>query len=338
MTAKNGLRLGTTIYSFTNEYQARKYSLEELIVKVGELGLGPGVELVGFSHVRGFPRVTDQFAGWLRNLYARYNLEPSCLAINADVQINRKRRMTDDECYDYHVVQLQAAAKLGYPVVRYQFPAGTEVVRRLAPLAEKLNVKMGLEIHAPDSPHSQTVLAFREMYEKVQSPYLGFIPDFGSCATDVPLTFIEHFRHEGIVEKHIDIALTCWRMPGTREERMAEYIKRMKAAGASELDTRKMMSTFVMVSRMNPRDWLEIMPQVVHIHGKCYDFDKNNHEPAIPYEDILPVFVEGGYNGFMSTEWEGHAFSDEDGFAKVQAHHALCRQILDKALSSRQHA
>jgi len=82
---------------------------------------------------------------------------------------------------------------------------------------------------------------------------------------------------------------------------------------------------------MDPREWLEIMPQVVHIHGKCYDFDENGDEVAIPYAEILPLFRDNGYNGFMSTEWEGHAISDEDGFAKVQAHHALCRRILGTA-------
>ena len=93
-------------------------------------------------------------------------------------------------------MQLQAAAKLGYPVVRYQCPAGPEVIRRLVPLAEKLNVKMGLEIHAPETVSTPTIMGYREMYEKVQSPYLGFIPDMGSCAATVPPTFLEHYRRE----------------------------------------------------------------------------------------------------------------------------------------------
>ena len=326
---KNGLQLGTTIYSFTNEYQGRKYTLEQLIVKTAEHGIGPGVELVGFSHIKGFPAVTDEFAGWLRNLYAKHGLQPSCLAINADVQMNRKRCMTDDECYEYHVPQLQAAAKLGYPVVRYQYPAGPEVIRRLVPLAEKLNIKMGLEIHAPNTVSTPVVMAYREMYDKVQSPCLGFIPDMGSCAVTVPPTFVEHFRREGIEDKLIQIAVTCWELPGARDERIAEYLKRMQASGAPELVTRSMLGIFAMVASMDPRRWLEIMPQVVHIHGKCYDFDAaTGHELAIPYERILPVFVEGGYNGFMSTEWEGHAYSEEDGFLKVQAHQTLCRKLL----------
>ena len=331
MTAGNGLRLGTTLYSFTNEYHSRRYSLEQLIAKVSELGLGPGVELVGFSHVRGFPVVSDEFADSLRTLLERYKLEPSCLGLNADAYIRRNRRMTDDENYAYHEAQIRAAAKLGFPVTRYQFLAGPEVIRRLVPLAEKCNVKLGLEIHAPERPDSPDVLAYREMYAKVNSPYLGFIPDMGACARAVPASLLTWVRAQGIQEKFLQIALECWELEGTREERVAEYRKRELAAGASEMDIRKMFIMFSIVARMEPRKWLEIMPQVVHLHGKCYDFDENCHEPAIPYEELLPLFRDGGYKGFMSSEWEGQAFNDEDGFAKVQAHHTLCKRILGQA-------
>jgi sugar phosphate isomerase/epimerase len=331
MTPTNGLKLGTTIFSFNNEYHSRRYSLEQLIAKVGELGLGPGLEIVGFSHVRGFPVVTDEFAQHFRLLLDRHKLQASCIGLNADAYIRRNQRMTDDESYAYHEGQVRAAAKLGFPVARYQFLAGPEVIRRLAPLAEKLNVKLGLEIHAPERPNSRDVLAYREMYARVNSPYLGFIPDMGASAKGVPPSLVKWLREIGIQEKFIQIALDCWAREGSREERAAEYRKQEQAAGASEMDIRKMFMMFSMIGRMEPRGWLEIMPQVIHIHGKCYDFDANNHEPAIPYEELLPVFQNAGYQGFMSTEWEGQAFNDEDGFAKVQAHHALAKRILGRA-------
>jgi sugar phosphate isomerase/epimerase len=331
MTTNNGLRLGTTIYSFTNEYHSRRYTLDQLIAKVAELDLGPGVELVGFSHVRGFPTVTDEFADHLKMLLDQNGLQPSCLGLNADVQIRRDHRMTEDECYDYHVAQVQAAAKLGFPVVRHQLPAGPEVTRRLVPLAERLNVKLGLEIHAPERVDTPSILAFREMYAKVDSPFLGFIPDFGACARAIPPSFTESFRKQGIRDELIALALECWELSGTLQERIGEYRKREKAAGATDFEIGRMTVIFSVLARMDPRAWLEIMPQVVHIHGKCYDFDENGDEVAIPYGDILPLFRDSGYSGFMSTEWEGHASSDEDGIPKVQAHHVLCKRILGMA-------
>ena len=53
--------------------------------------------------------------------------------------------------------------------------------------------------------------------------------------------------------------------------------------------------------------------------AKFYEVDDQGVEQAIPYEEILPVFVRGGYRGSMSSEWEGHIFSQDDGFEQVQA-------------------
>ena len=53
-----------------------------------------------------------------------------------------------------------------------------------------------------------------------------------------------------------------------------------------------------------------------------------NTQAAVDYESLLPVFVEGGYTGYMSSEWEGHMWSDAGGLENVQHHHELCRRIL----------
>jgi sugar phosphate isomerase/epimerase len=238
--------------------------------------------------------------------------------------------MTADESYAYHVPQIEAAAKLGFPVARCQFLAGAEVIRRLAPLAERLNVKLGMELHAPETVTSPTVMVYREMMAKENSPYLGFIPDFSSSARAVPKCFLDFFRQNGIAEKYIEIGLEAWRAEGSLPERLKLYQEMEKAAGASESVIRGMYMMFTMLGKMDPKAWAEIVPQAVHIHGKCYDFDEQGNEQALPYEEILPVFVESGYNGFMSTEWEGHAFSDASGFEKVAAQQALCKRILSK--------
>jgi hypothetical protein len=329
------LKLGTTIYSFSNVFHARKFTVEQLIDKVGQLGVGPGVEIVGFAHIREFPDVSEGFAERFRAAIERNQLVATCLGLNADTYRRRDRPMTEDESYAYHKPQIEAAARLGIPVVRCQFGAGPEAIRRLAPLAERLGVKIGMELHAPETVNSPTVLAFRDMMSKEGSPYLGFIPDFSSCAKAVPQSFVNYFRQTGIPEKYIQIGVEAWKTEGTFAERIVEYQKREKAAGASESVIRGMFFMFAMLGRMDPKAWAEIMPQAVHIHGKCFDFDEAGNETALPYDEILPVFIDGGYQGYMSAEWEGHAFSDDDGFAQVIAQHALCRRIIAKTLRPR---
>jgi polygalacturonase len=47
------------------------------------------------------------------------------------------------------------------------------------------------------------------------------------------------------------------------------------------------------------------------------------------------VLVEGGYQGYMSSEYEGHMYSEESAFEAVSKHHALCRRVLASLLGER---
>src|SRR4029450_8322194 len=49
------ITLGVTLYSMTNEWLAGRYTLPELVDEVARRGIGPGVELIGFQSLRGFP-------------------------------------------------------------------------------------------------------------------------------------------------------------------------------------------------------------------------------------------------------------------------------------------
>lgn len=327
---RSDLKLGTTLFSFTNEYHSREYSFEQLIAKVAESGLGPGLEIIGFQSIRGFPMVTDSFAERFRELMAVHKLTPSCLAVNADAAIRRGKMMTTDEAVAYHIPQLEAAAKLGFPVVRLQFMAPPEAIRRLVPLAERLGLKMGPEIHAPLTVNSPPVLAFRELYSQLDSPCLGFIPDFGSSAITLPASYLENLRNQGIPEHLLELALEVWHCDKDASWKREEFSRRVAPLNA---DPTAVSALTVMFSILSPQDvnsWKEIMPQVIHIHGKFYDFDAEGNETSIPYDKLLPIFIEGGFNGFMSSEWEGHLYSRTSAFEMVKKHHALCRRIIEK--------
>jgi sugar phosphate isomerase/epimerase len=254
---------------------------------------------------------------------------PSCLAINADVNIRRGHPMSIDESVAYHEAQIKAAAQLGFPVARCQFPAGAAVLERLEPIAARLKVKLGIEIHAPATLESSEVLPYRDLYARLPSPWLGFVPDFGSTSRAIPPTVTNSFLNDGIAPDAIRLALRHWASDGTGEERMQAFAAAGAAAGIAEATIGRLMLMFMMFGRMQPEAWAEIMPQVVHIHGKFFDFDASGDELAVDHPRTLKVFLDAGYNGSMSSEYEGHHFSDEGGLDKIERHHALCRRIID---------
>lgn len=327
-TTSAGPKTGTTLYALTNEFLSRRYSFEELLAETAKRGTGPGLEIVGFQSIRGFPEVSDEFAERFKELTQEHHLVPTALGINADQEIRRGKLMSDDEMVAYHEPQIRAAAKLGFPVARYQYGAGPEVIRRLAPLAEQLNVKLGLEIHAPQHADHPDVVKYREMYAKVKSPYLGWIPDFSSTASTVPPSFLEHCRKDGVPVKLIELAMDIWRADGDTHARMKQYQERSRAAGFDEAHISQLSLIFPMFGKADPRSWKELMPEVVHIHGKFFGFDEMGNEECIDYPALLPLFKEGGFSGYMSSEWEGHMYSDADAFQMIERHQALCKRIL----------
>ena len=142
---------------------------------VADRDLGPGVEMVAFQSLRGWPRLDDTSTREGRGLIEDSGLTPSCLAINLDLGLYPGRLLSDDEAYDYVAVQLRGAAALGFPTVRVGIESTPPILSRLLPLAEELGVKIGVEIHAPLTIEAPPVAALKDFFTDIDTPLLGFI-------------------------------------------------------------------------------------------------------------------------------------------------------------------
>jgi hypothetical protein len=203
------------------------------------------------------------------------------------------------------------------------------VLERIAPLAERADVKLGMEIHAPLGVDSPWVVGVRECYERIDSPYLGFIPDFSATMTAVPAGQLKALEAAGLSVDALDVLLEQWASDGAPHERFAAFADRAAALGSAPEAIAQARVIFSMFGRQDPRMWTEILPQVVHVHAKFYELDADGEEPSIPYADVLPVF--DGFDGYLSSEWEGYAFYELDDVAAtemVRRHHELCRRHL----------
>jgi sugar phosphate isomerase/epimerase len=324
------MKLGTTLFSLTLEWLSRRYTLDDLLGAVQRHGIGPGLEVVGFQSIRGFPHISDEAAREWRDRFDKYELAPTCLGANVDLAIRRDRLLTVDETVEYLAVQLAAAQKLGFPVLRVQMSAKPEVIRRLVPMAERADVKLGMELHSPFANDHPAVMALRELYDELDSPALGYIPDFGTTMRDIPPGLLETFRREGMQEPLIALIREVWHSEAPTPNKFEQLQSRAKTLGATPHQLSRLNMTFSMFSKRPPQQWTELMPRVVHVHGKFYGFDANGDEPSIDYAALLRVLRDADYQGFMSSEWEGHAYTDESsGFDMVAQHQALCRRLCE---------
>lgn len=329
-------KLGITLFSLTLEMRHPGYSLEGMIRRVAELDLGPGLEMVGFQSLRDWPRITDDTVVGLRNLVDECELVPTAMSMNLDLARRRDRRMTEEEGLAYLEAQMEAAHRLGFPIGKSAILATGTFVEGLARIAERLDMKFGVEVHSPESVDSPHVVELRELFDAVGSPMLGFVPDFSSSMHDVPPSLVEAHRASGMSGELIDLVAAVWHTDSSMPEKFARFREEAEALGASPGDLGKLNMVLTMHGRMDPRRWEELMPQVVHVHGKFYGIDADGNEPSIDHATIMDVLVQAGYTGFISSEWEGHAYTDAvSGWDMCRGQHDLMRRLILEAAERR---
>jgi sugar phosphate isomerase/epimerase len=328
-TAPGLPRLGTTLFSFSLEQRKPGRDLRSLIGEVAARDLGPGLEMVAFQSLRGWPRLDDAAVREVRGIVEESGLTPSCLAINNDLGLYRSRLLSDDESYEYVAVQLRGAAALGFPVVRVGIETGPQILSRLLPLAEELGVAIGVEIHAPLTIDAPPVAALKELFAETDSARLGFILDFSASMRAVPDAVDDAHRAAGIGPELTALAKEIWAEPGPTMAKFPELERRAAELGATPPQLGNLKMIFTMHGRMQPERWADFFPHVVHVHGKFYGV-VDGQDPSIDYPAILRVLREEHYTGFISSEYEAHAYSDRyNAFDQVRAQHDMLAGLLE---------
>ncbi len=329
MTTASGPQMGVTLYSFTNEWLTRQFDLPGLMHEVARRGLGPNIEIIGFQSFKEFPDVSDDFAARFRDLAAETGLNPVSCAINSDRFLKPGQQPIDDaSLVEYHKRQLRSAKKMGFSLVRFQFALPVELLPEIAPYAEELDIRMGVEVHAPMWAGHPAVQAYGEMYDKLNTPVLGWIPDFGGTASRIPESMLDAARAAGAAESLLDRLKEVWLEPGMSHEKAGRLREWALAEGHAPLHIQAASLAFFILSNNDPKSWAALVDRTIHIHGKFYGVSEDLVEEAIDYDVILPLFRNGGFTGTIVSEWEGHAYLGTNGFEQVARHQAMCRRIL----------
>ena len=336
-SADDPFKLGLTLYSASAEFRAGWYDFDGLLKRVADLGIGPGIEIVASQVLPTYPNVTDDFAHSWQEAFDKHGFTASSFGANLDMGRRRDRDMTPDEEYEFTEMLFRGAKKLGFPLVRIQ-SAKPELLRRLLPLAEDLELKLAYEIHAPLGPNSPEIMKVREVYAELDSPLLGFVADFSSTMHSMSPTLLRAVRRAGLDDEAVLRLQEIWATDAPMRARQEEFIGYLKGRG---FDPARLGSfahlAFNMHGHVSPKEWADIMPQIMHVHAKFYDIDEQGNEPAIDYPELVRVFVEGGYRGYWSSEWEGHAFAElgeVDPLLLVRKQHDLIRKSMRSVLAS----
>ena len=81
-------------------------------------------------------------------------------------------------------------------------------------------------------------------------------------------------------------------------------------------------------------DLKQYASKLVYVHGKFYDIDENGQVDNMDYPAILGALKEGGYKGYIASEFEGNRRMNMAGWCDeielVRKHHVLMRKCLGR--------
>lgn len=326
MDKGHAIKRGVSLYSFQEEYFLRKMSLQDCVAAAAGLR-AKGIEVIGEQMAPGFPNLPETFyAQWYRWM-EMYGTTPVAHDIFLDIKRFKNRPMTEEEMLASVIRDLKFANRLGCTIIRVSVNTPPEIMAKSAPYAEQYNVRMGIEIHSPLNFDHEWIQRHLDVMEHVGSPYLGLIPDMGIFVKRFPRVISErHIRdgaHEAIV-KHIVETFN-------RHEGVQHLVDEVTQMGGNEVDLALVETAHRMIW-MDPKQLLSYMPRIFHIHAKFYEMLGDYTEYSIPYDEIVPVLIEGGYNGYLSSEYEGNRHIQDafevDSVEQVRRQQEMFKRLL----------
>lgn len=287
-----GPKRGVSLYSYTELIQLGM-TLEDCFREMQDMG-AHGVEILGNSHIPGYPNMTDEFVEeWFR-LLDKYEIVPAEYGHWIDTRMWKGRDLSVKESVELLTQDFKIANKLGFHCLRTKMGViddilnpvenWREIIDEASPIAEEYGVIMLPEIHLPTLLEHKMIQDYVEYIDSRNSKAFGLNIDLS--------VFTDNF--DGI---HLG--------PG------AEY------------------------RGSKPEEIIPLLPYVHCIHAKFSkmvpdpDSDLMFREYNIPYDKILPILVEHGWDGWMVAEYEGFDRGDENALSEaLHQHQILMKNIL----------
>ncbi len=190
-TKKNGIHRGVSTYCWYPLYNVNM-DLEDSFEIMQDMG-AHGLEILADVIIDGYPYPSQE---WLNKWFAlcdKYEIVPVEYGHWVESRLYRGRECTVEESLEQLIHDIKLASYMGFTCMRTKLGVIDEiltptqiwrdVIRKALPYAEKYNVIMQPEIHAPTKLTDQMILDYVEFIEKEQTQYFGFNIDFGTFQT-----------------------------------------------------------------------------------------------------------------------------------------------------------
>ena len=328
----NTIKRGVSLYSFQNETFLGTMSLEDCVRTCAAMGAN-GIEVIGEQSFWGYPEkpVSDAaFADW-HALMAQYGTSPIAHDAMLDYKRFPDRTMAFDEQVACMKRDVDFAARLGAKFVRVLVSVSPEVLVAAASYAEDNEIKLLLEVHAPLHFDHPWILRHAEAYAARDSDTLGFLPDMGMFLDRFPRVWTDRFVRNG-APQHIADYIERAYADRTLSEYVVMQVREMGGEGAALA----MAETLRHNAAFAPERMLQHMDRIHHIHGKFYEMTEDLVEPSLPYDRIIAVLKQGGYAGYICSEYEGNRWIEDaqtvDSVEQVRRQQVMLERLIGETV------
>lgn len=271
--ASPALKYGVSLYSYTGDMYTL-LTLEDAFAEIADLG-ATGIEILGEGNVPGYPKPSASWIDSWHRLCEKYSLAPTNMGSWIDSRMWLDRDLTAEQGAAQLRQDITLAADLGFSFVRPKIgvisqdlvphPIWDEAVLRSLDLAAEKNVVICPEIHSPTPIKHPVVDDYLAFIERTGTEHFGLLIDTGIFMTKTAFLGWDGQAPED--EEDIPVPLRALHVPAS--------------------------------------DLAEVLERVVFIQAKFYEVDENLVDPHIPWRELFTTLKEGGYSGYLSSEYEG---------------------------------
>ncbi|WP_347109427.1 DUF6379 domain-containing protein [Paenarthrobacter sp. S56] len=283
-------RYGVSLYSFMHDF-GTVLDLQTALAAVADTG-ATGVEILGEGHVPGYPEPTTEWIDRWFALLEKYSLQPTNYGSWIDTRLHPGRKMTAQEGAAALQRDLKLANRLGFGFVR---PKIGVISSDLIPdpiwtesVERSLDLAHELGVVICPEIHSPTPIK-----HPVVDDYISLIERTGT-------------KNFGLL---IDTGIFQDRPIPLR-------------AG----ETRETRPAFLDGIGVDPADFADIARYVVFVQAKFHDIDHNLEDQQIPWRPVLKALKGAGYDGYLSSEYEGER-TPWRSIEQIRRQHSLIRKI-----------
>lgn len=346
-----GIKRGVSLYSYQQAQFFRQMDWKDMIREVHDSLGTDGIEIIDEATIRDYPFPSEAFIYDWRSFMARYNMKAVTMDIYMDVHQFRDHVMNVREVAERLKNDIVLASRLGFANVRPLCAVPIEAIEMALPTAEKYNVRMGKEIHAPlpikprernyKNPGWHTfelnmAEQIMELADRTGSKYVGLVPDFGIFQHSPSQVNVDYAKRHAIKPEAVDFILENSRNY-ERDEIGKVLDEKYPGHGINDMTIGQL---WLHESCADPEDLADIVPYIVSMHGKFYQMTEIPGKPgqyedkSIDYVNPMRVLRENGFEGYIDSEYEGQRSQQDMGFEnlpneieEVRRHHEMLKRL-----------